>query len=67
MMPVMYNNNYQIVQTEDYVMIQVEMVHDFLIPGMEDSNEPKLALKPPLWITSEHLKCFFDSRKQHCQ
>jgi hypothetical protein len=45
--------------------MQVEMVHDFLIPGMENSNEPKLALKPPLRITSEHLKCFFDSRKQH--
>ena len=28
MMPVLYNNNYQIVQTEDYVMIMVEMVHD---------------------------------------
>ena len=28
MMPVMYNNNYQIVQTADYVMILVEMVHD---------------------------------------
>ena len=28
MMPVMYNNNYQIVQTEDYVMVMVEMVHD---------------------------------------
>ena len=28
MLPVMYNNNYQIVQTPDYVMILVEMVHD---------------------------------------
>ncbi|MBT3531172.1 MAG: hypothetical protein HOF74_10525 [Gammaproteobacteria bacterium] len=28
MLPVMYNNNYQIVQTEDHVMIMVEMVHD---------------------------------------
>src|SRR5208283_2232004 len=28
MMPVLYNNNYQIVQTADYVMILVEMVHD---------------------------------------
>ena len=28
MLPVMYNNNYQIVQTDDYVMIMVEMVHD---------------------------------------
>ena len=28
MMPVLYNNNYQIVQTPDYGMINVEMVHD---------------------------------------
>ncbi len=28
MMPVLYNNNYQIVQTPDAVMIMVEMVHD---------------------------------------
>lgn len=31
MLPVMYNNNYQIVQTEDYVLIMVEMVHDVRI------------------------------------
>jgi hypothetical protein len=31
MMPVMYNNNYQIVQTPDTVMILVEMVHDVRI------------------------------------
>jgi len=28
MLPVLYNNNYQIVQTKDTVMILVEMVHD---------------------------------------
>src|SRR5678816_1041063 len=28
MLPVMYNNNYQIVQTKDAVLIEVEMVHD---------------------------------------
>jgi hypothetical protein len=28
MLPVLYNNNYQIVQTPDHVMILVEMVHD---------------------------------------
>jgi len=28
MLPILYNSNYQIVQTEDYVMILVEMVHD---------------------------------------
>ena len=31
MMPVLYNNTYQIVQTKDYVMILVEMVHDVRI------------------------------------
>jgi hypothetical protein len=28
MLPVLYNNHYQIVQTPDHVLIQVEMVHD---------------------------------------
>jgi hypothetical protein len=28
MLPVMYNHNYQIFQTEDCVVILVEMVHD---------------------------------------
>jgi hypothetical protein len=28
MLPLLYNNNYQIVQTKDTVMILVEMVHD---------------------------------------
>ena len=31
MLPVLYNNNYQIVQTPDRVMILVEMVHDVRI------------------------------------
>ena len=44
MMPVMYNNNYQIVQTEDYVMILVEMVHDARIirlHGEHQNTHPK--------------------------
>ena len=28
MLPVMYNNNYQFIQTDDYVVIMAEMVHD---------------------------------------
>jgi hypothetical protein len=28
MLPVLYNNTYQIVQTGDYVMIMIEMIHD---------------------------------------
>ncbi|PCH63025.1 MAG: hypothetical protein COC19_01855 [SAR86 cluster bacterium] len=39
MLPVMYNNNYQIVQTADYVMIEVEMVHDVrIIPLDKERN-----------------------------
>ena len=34
MLPVLYNNNYQIVQTPDYVVILVEMVHDTRIIRM---------------------------------
>jgi hypothetical protein len=44
MMPVMYNNNYQIVQTEDYVMVLVEMVHDtriIRIDAEHHSEHPK--------------------------
>ena len=38
MMPVMYNNNYQIVQTAGYVMILVEMAHDARIIRMNDEH-----------------------------
>jgi hypothetical protein len=34
MLPVLYNNHYQIVQTKDAVLIQVEMVHDARIVRM---------------------------------
>ena len=34
MLPVLYNNHYQIVQTKDNVLIQVEMVHDARIVRM---------------------------------
>ena len=37
MLPVMYNNNYQFVQTEDYVMILAEMAHDARIIRLDDS------------------------------
>mgnify|MGYP000471438280 CR=1 FL=1 len=40
MLPVMYNNNYQIVQTEEYVMILAEMVHDArIIPLNKEPGE----------------------------
>jgi hypothetical protein len=38
MMPVLYNNNYQIVQTPDAVMILVEMVHDARIIRMNGTH-----------------------------
>jgi hypothetical protein len=40
-MPVLYNNNYQIVQTPDAVMILVEMVHDVRIIRMNGTHKPK--------------------------
>jgi hypothetical protein len=40
MMPVLYNNNYQIVQTKDSVMILVEMVHDVRIVRMNGTHAP---------------------------
>lgn len=38
MLPILYNSNYQIVQTPDYVMILVEMVHDARIIRMDDRH-----------------------------
>jgi|TARA_B110000438_G_C15799040_1_gene644244 hypothetical protein len=43
MLPVMYNNNYQFVQTADYVMILAEMAHDARIIRLNDS-EHQLAM-----------------------
>jgi hypothetical protein len=37
----MYNNNYQIVQTPDHLMIDVEMNHDARIIGIDRSADPK--------------------------
>ncbi len=37
MMPVLYNNNYQIIQTKDTIMILVEMVHDVRMIRMDGS------------------------------
>ena len=41
MLPGLYNNNYQIVQTADFVMILAEMVHDVRIVRMNASHPPK--------------------------
>jgi hypothetical protein len=40
MLPALYNNNYQIVQTKDYVMILVEMVHDIRVIRMNGTHKP---------------------------
>jgi hypothetical protein len=40
MMPVLYNNTYQIVQTPEYVMIMVEMVHDVRVVRMNQQHAP---------------------------
>jgi hypothetical protein len=40
MLPVMYNNNYEIVQTPDHVVILVEMVHDARIIRMNAAHAP---------------------------
>jgi len=40
MLPVLYNNNYQIVQTPDHVMILVEMVHDVRIIRINGTHAP---------------------------
>lgn len=40
MLPVLYNNNYQIVQSKDSVMIMAEMNHDARIIRMSDTHLP---------------------------
>jgi hypothetical protein len=39
MLPVMYNNNYQIVQTPDAVLIEVEMVHDVRVVRLNAKHD----------------------------
>ena len=51
---VLYNNMYQIVQTDDYVMIMVEMVHDARIIPIDgehrpDSHKPWLGDSVAFW------------------
>jgi len=40
MLPVLYNNNYQIVQTPDTIMILVEMAHDVRVIRMNQKHVP---------------------------
>ena len=41
MLPLLYNNNYQIVQTPDTVMIHVEMVHDTRVIHLNGKRRPE--------------------------
>src|ERR1035438_2114444 len=41
MLPVLYNNNYQIVQTPNAIMIMVEMVHDVRVIRMNQKHVPR--------------------------
>jgi hypothetical protein len=40
MMPVLYNNNYQFVETHDTVMILVEMIHDVRVIRIGGTHQP---------------------------
>jgi hypothetical protein len=40
MLPVLYNNNYEIVQTPDAVLILVEMVHDTRVIRINGTHKP---------------------------
>jgi hypothetical protein len=42
MLPVMYNNNYQFIQTDDYVVILAEMVHDARIIRLHGELMPDM-------------------------
>jgi hypothetical protein len=48
MLPGPYNNNYQIVQTRDYVMITVEMIHEVRIISMD--GRPHLPPTMRKWL-----------------
>ena len=45
MLPLLYNNNYQIVQTDDVVMIHVEMVHDVRMVRLNAEHGPSSVRK----------------------
>jgi len=57
MMGALYNNTYQIIQTDDYVMILVEMVHDARIIPIHDTAEAARANRRP----AAHEPWFGDS------
>ena len=48
MLPGIYNNNFQIVETPDYVMILSEMIHDVRIIPL--TGRPHLPASVRLWL-----------------
>ncbi len=50
MMGTLYNSTYRFVQTDDYVVIEVEMVHDArIIPIYLDAETARANLRPVIW------------------
>ncbi|MDT8428314.1 MAG: hypothetical protein RQ757_06070 [Pseudomonadales bacterium] len=50
MMGTLYNSTYRFVQTDDYVVIEVEMVHDArIIPIYPDAATARANLRPAVW------------------
>lgn len=50
MMGTLYNSTYQFVQTEDYFVISVEMVHDArIIPLYDSAEEARANTRPAVW------------------
>ena len=58
MMGTLYNSSYQFVQTDDYVVISVEMAHDArIVPIFDSAEEARANLRP-----EPHQPWFGDSR-----
>lgn len=50
MMGTLYNSTYRFVQTDDYVVIEVEMVHDArIVPIYPDAETARANLRPAAW------------------
>ena len=53
MMPGFYNHNYNILQTPDHVVIQVEMIHDSRIIPLDGRPAPDASIQQ--WLGSSRL------------
>ena len=54
MLPGLYNNNFQIVQTRDYVMILMEMIHDVRIIPLDGRPHPPSTVRNWLGDSTGH-------------